>query len=247
MNKITKSQKGFTAVEGLLILLILVLVGAVGYFVYHNDHQSKTLNATTADKTTSSKSNISNSNKTVSAANAYAGWNTYTSSDNTYTVRYPANWVTDPCSKTNACSTTGEVDTFLSPASNSSWQVVRLSHNKSTLSAEDWFNQEENSPSPDDCLYATSTSAVSGYDTYSTEMYQPLNISNPSCPSSPPAGAYTYGLEGNVGYSDYYVFAHNGQVVELSMPVQDGSNGTRNTVPLVSTFKQIAYSIKFNN
>jgi hypothetical protein len=40
MNKIFKNQKGFTAVEGLLIVLTLVVIGAVGYMVYHNDHKT---------------------------------------------------------------------------------------------------------------------------------------------------------------------------------------------------------------
>jgi uncharacterized protein (UPF0333 family) len=47
MNKIYKNQKGFTAVEGLLIVLILVVIGAVGYMVYHNNHKFKTVSVST--------------------------------------------------------------------------------------------------------------------------------------------------------------------------------------------------------
>lgn len=50
MNKIFKSQKGFTLVEGLLIVLILLVVGGIGYMVYHNDHKSSVAVSTTVTK-----------------------------------------------------------------------------------------------------------------------------------------------------------------------------------------------------
>jgi len=65
MNKTPKNQKGFTTVEGLLITLILVVIGGVGYMVYHNDHKTKAASlSTTAAKTTTSSSTKSISSST---------------------------------------------------------------------------------------------------------------------------------------------------------------------------------------
>jgi hypothetical protein len=47
VGKLQNNQKGFTAVEGLLIVLIIVVIGAVGYMVYHNDHKTKTVSVST--------------------------------------------------------------------------------------------------------------------------------------------------------------------------------------------------------
>lgn len=41
MNRVSKNQKGFSAFEAVLILLVVVLIGAVGYLVYKN-HQKVT-------------------------------------------------------------------------------------------------------------------------------------------------------------------------------------------------------------
>jgi hypothetical protein len=51
VGKLKNNQKGFTAVEGLLIVLILVVIGAVGYMVYHNDHKTKTASVSTTAAT----------------------------------------------------------------------------------------------------------------------------------------------------------------------------------------------------
>lgn len=64
INNLSRSQKGFTAVEGLLIVLILAVIGFGGYYVYHSNHQANRLNAiSSADKkapsTKSGKSNNS--------------------------------------------------------------------------------------------------------------------------------------------------------------------------------------------
>jgi Flp pilus assembly pilin Flp len=69
MNKISKNEKGFTAVEGLLIILILVVIGAVGYMVYHNDHKNKTTSVTaTAVKGSSQKASPTTTSSTTSQA-----------------------------------------------------------------------------------------------------------------------------------------------------------------------------------
>lgn len=57
MGKLKNNQSGFGAVEGILVLVIVVLIGVVGYMVYHN-HKTKTTPAvskTVAKSTTSAK------------------------------------------------------------------------------------------------------------------------------------------------------------------------------------------------
>ena len=102
MGKLRNCQKGFTAVEGLLIVLILVVIGAVGYMVYHNNHKTKTLDASTSATTSSAKSTIANNQKTVPTVSPYAGWNTYTLPKEKLTFRYPTTWTVENNNFTNS-------------------------------------------------------------------------------------------------------------------------------------------------
>lgn len=250
MQRINKDESGFSVVEVILVVVIVALIGVVGWLVYKDHH--KTTTASTANNTSSNQpatttkttSTTSTSTKTTST-NPYAGWNTYTASDNTYTVNYPSNWVSDPCITNNTCSTTAEVDNYLSPASNPSWQVIELNHNKTSDSAKAWFDAYKNVPSAYSCVYDNSALTINGYSAYFAEYFITPNANQ--CPSAPTTGSTTSGATTTTGYSDYYTIVNNGQAVIISMPVQDGSNGSRDTVPLVSTFNEIAKSIKFNN
>jgi hypothetical protein len=51
MNKLLKSQNGFSAVEVSLAVLIVLMVGGIGYMVYHNDHKDTRLSATNSSTT----------------------------------------------------------------------------------------------------------------------------------------------------------------------------------------------------
>jgi uncharacterized protein (UPF0333 family) len=93
MNKISKNQKGFTVLEGLLIVLILVVIGAVGYMVYHNDHKTKAVSvSTTAAKTPTTKNTSSTKPTTTASANPYDGWKTYTLKNEKLSFEYPSSW-----------------------------------------------------------------------------------------------------------------------------------------------------------
>ena len=99
MNKISKNQKGFTAVEVLLTILILVVIGAVGYMVYHNEHKPKVTNVSTTKSATSTLT------KTITATatpSPYAGWNTYTLPKEKLTFRYPTTWTVENNNFTNS-------------------------------------------------------------------------------------------------------------------------------------------------
>jgi hypothetical protein len=60
MNK--KNEFGFSAVEVLLVILILVVIGGIGYMVYHNDHKTKTV--VTSAKASSQKAPSTTSSST---------------------------------------------------------------------------------------------------------------------------------------------------------------------------------------
>jgi flagellar basal body-associated protein FliL len=70
------SQKGFSAVEGLLVLIVVLAIAGVGYFVFHAQQKSSdTLNAatTTANQTVSGHSlaKMTGSQAVVFVQNAY--------------------------------------------------------------------------------------------------------------------------------------------------------------------------------
>jgi len=83
-----KNQNGFSAVEALLVLIIVILIGIVGYMVYRNHHKASTSSATSTQST-----------------NPYAGWKTFNSSSEGFSIKYPANWTTDPSTEPSDDST----------------------------------------------------------------------------------------------------------------------------------------------
>jgi hypothetical protein len=79
-----KNQKGFSALEGLLILVIVGLIGFVGWYVWQAKNN--------ADDNLSSATETSNSSQSTATSNPYAGWKTYTSNNEKFTFKYPSNW-----------------------------------------------------------------------------------------------------------------------------------------------------------
>lgn len=247
MGKLKSDERGFSAVEVILVLVIVALIGAVGFMVYKNHNKTK---IAPVASTTTAKQTAPTQSKTTIASNPYAGWQTFSSVDKVYAISYPSDWVgvSDPCVAAGSCHTdTFGYDNMFSPSANPSWQVVTAQHTNSTQSPQAWLDQYEQLSAGGNCLYSADSAAVNGYQAYFIEDFNTLNGSSSNCPTSPPQGAYTVGEAGGTGYMDYYAVANKGQVVMFSMPVQDGSNGTRNTVPLIPTFNKIVQSIKFSN
>ena len=81
MRTIQKNEKGFSAVEALIILVIVVLIGGVGYLIYKNHHKAAAPLAVTVTKTTTTK-----------PAPAVT-WKTYSNQQAGFTFQYPASWV----------------------------------------------------------------------------------------------------------------------------------------------------------
>lgn len=83
MNK-QSEQAGFTAVEAVLIFVIITLLGLVGFYVFRNrdtgtDDKSGTTSVQQAE--------------TAAAPDPTADWKSYTSGNGKFTIKYPATWV----------------------------------------------------------------------------------------------------------------------------------------------------------
>ena len=95
MGKLQNNNKGFSAIEGLLIVLVLAVIGFGGYYVWHTQHQSKT--STSIIASASSKNSPSTSKQAITTTpNPYAGWKSYTLTDEKLSFQYPPTWqITD--------------------------------------------------------------------------------------------------------------------------------------------------------
>ena len=79
----TNKNKGFTLVEVLLLIVVLILVGGLGYlgFKQVNKKSTTSISSTTAATTTK-----------TTAVDPYAGWKTGTLKYEKLSFKYPSNW-----------------------------------------------------------------------------------------------------------------------------------------------------------
>lgn len=70
MKKLLKNEKGFGTLEAILIVIIIVLLGTVGYLVYKDRHKTATV-VTKTVIVTSKSSSATNSNKSSSNSTQY--------------------------------------------------------------------------------------------------------------------------------------------------------------------------------
>lgn len=85
------NQKGFAAVETLLVVVILAALLGVGYYVWHANQQTRaTLDA--ASKV--AQSGPLKTMKKSSINDSTADWVSYTSKDGSFSLKYPKTWVT---------------------------------------------------------------------------------------------------------------------------------------------------------
>ena len=92
MNKIIKNEKGFSAVEIILVIVIIALISVVGWLVYKDHHKTTTINTPPTYSKATSKSTASNNTKSAATANPYAGWKTYNLASFGLSFKYPNTW-----------------------------------------------------------------------------------------------------------------------------------------------------------
>jgi len=104
MAQTHKNQDGFSAVETVLVIIVVVLIGVAGWLVYKNNHK-KTENKTATNTTQTT----TDTNKKT---DPYAGWKTYTASEEKATFKYPSDWTVDsadPYAKSNDPNNTDHI------------------------------------------------------------------------------------------------------------------------------------------
>ena len=92
------NQKGFGAVEAIIVLVVVVLLGAAGWFVYDKNHNSK-VSTTPTPNTTPSARPTDDASK----------WYLYTSYDGTYKIRLADGLTFSRNSDSSAICTRGSV------------------------------------------------------------------------------------------------------------------------------------------
>ncbi len=110
MGKLKDNRQGFAVVETLLVVIIIALIGFVGWYVYHA--MKNTNNAyNSATKTSSSKTpKFGTKNKSTAsstkAPDATAGWTTVKSPDGSFSFKTPPSWVSLTCDKSGGSAST---------------------------------------------------------------------------------------------------------------------------------------------
>ena len=97
---ISKNQKGFGAVEALLILVIVGIISGAGWYVMKanknidntNNKTAASTSAPAAKKSVPGTAKITPTTSTSASANTYAGWKTYCDSVTSGCFRYPSDW-----------------------------------------------------------------------------------------------------------------------------------------------------------
>jgi len=93
MRKGLLNSKGFGLIEVLIIVVMVIVLGGAGAYMYNRDHKAKS-----SVTSVSSKSSASNKS-TDMTANPYAGWETGSLKYEQATFKYPSSWQISNTSK----------------------------------------------------------------------------------------------------------------------------------------------------
>lgn len=91
-EKLSKNQRGFGAIEAILILVIVILLCFTGWFVYKHNHKSSNQAVINAPAKSVTDSSSKSTTTAKQSANLYDGWKSYTTKYDKLTLKYPSNW-----------------------------------------------------------------------------------------------------------------------------------------------------------
>lgn len=77
-----KNQKGFAHIFAVLIILVLAAAGGIGWYVWHNQPESKNTKA----------SGTQSNSSPATSSDTYTGWNTFSAPREGFTIKYPPTW-----------------------------------------------------------------------------------------------------------------------------------------------------------
>jgi hypothetical protein len=89
MGEIRNNETGFSAIEVVLVLVIVALIGGVGYFVYKNHHKATTTSVVTTANTKPTTNTTST--KTTTTTQPSVNLTTIKASDG-FSFSYPTDW-----------------------------------------------------------------------------------------------------------------------------------------------------------
>jgi hypothetical protein len=101
VGKLQNNQNGFSAVEALLLIVIVAIIGGTGWYVWHaksNTNKALTVNNSS---TPSFKKKAAPAATPAQVTDPTAGWTSYASKDGGFSLKHPNTWVTE--SNATAC------------------------------------------------------------------------------------------------------------------------------------------------
>ena len=227
MNKISKNEKGFSAVEFVLVIVVVALIGVGGWLVYKNHHKATTSLATTSAKEVTTKSPATTS--VTDSSNK-----TYKDPSNEYTVSYPVGWTVAE-SPSNGLSQSLLLDLTearFTPANLSTGAVGNTWIGISSFKSGDvnMVFQQESYASGES--YNPTSLTIDGY----TGLYHQEVVPVPTT------------VSGAMGYTnDYYAVTHNN--ITLVFYFQESASGSisYNATSFVPAYTALVKSVKFLN
>lgn len=230
-----KQQSGFSAVEVVIAIVIVGLVGVAGWLVYEDHHKTTTPVVLTKQKTTSStKATPAVDNTKTTSTQLPTGaisktgiTGSYTYPNQYFSIAYPSEWVPAEVSIPPTASQPGILSTIVTITSPNAAQAETASitvYKAITLSNALSYAFQGNGTSVENSQSLT----INGY----SAMYQQNVISG--------SGSYT---------DDSYAVTNNHYTVVFSFRVSQTYNGevVFNATNLLPDFNAIVTSIKFNN
>jgi hypothetical protein len=239
MGKPRRNETGFSTVEVVLVLVIVGLIGVVGFMVYKNQHKTKT----TPLATSTSSSQTKTPAKTTVAAPATIA---YTETSKTYTLNYPNDWTVKEQSNSNRMTGGDTLVDATAPvfipanlppgaAGKTVVYVDTFSGDMKTIFKTETYGEAVGGVKGEP--YNAKALTINGYDAlYHQEVVNPNTIPDQGWSST----------------TSYYAISHNGVAVVFSFREKftPGKSNTSVAYDVTSddaAFTSLVKSIKFTN